>query len=422
MALESKRIKIGNGIHLNLIQSNKFKSNLLSYYFIRPLSREEVTKNSLVPLVLKRGNKDYTTNLEIEKKLESMYGANFSISVNKRGERQVLRFTMEWAKGEYLSEEEYDLEVISMLRNIIYNPYLEDGVFKEEYINQEKENLKNKIESKVNDKRSYAVNRCIEEMCKSERFSIYSLGYVEDIKSIDKTNLYKQYQNILDTSPIEIYYVGNYDENLISYLTENNKIDRTNILDIPRELILSPLQKKNMVVEKLDVNQGKLVIGYRSDIPYEDKLYNGLLLAGDILGGGPNSKLFKNVREAESLAYYVSSTILKYKSIMIVDGGIEFEDYDKTVNIINKQIDSLKAGDFSDDDIEISKKAIKTSTESIKDSIFLISEFFFSQGISKDTRSLEEILSDFEKVTREEIISAANSIVMDTIYFMKNNN
>ena len=422
MTLQSKRIEIGNGIYLNLIQSDKFKSNILSYYFVRPLSREEVTKNSLLPLVLKRGTKDFNTNLEIEKELESMYGANLSISVNKRGERQVIRFTMEWANGQYLLNEEYNLEVIGMLRNIIYNPYLENDVFKKEYVNQEKENLKNKIDSKINDKRSYAVNRCIEEMCKYEKFSLYPLGYVEDLKLIDETNLYDHYQDILNTSPIEIYFVGNYDDNLISYLIENNKITRENIVEIPREKIISPVQRKNMIEEKFDVNQGKLVLGYRTDIPYEDKLYNGLLLAGDILGGGPNSKLFKNVREAESLAYYVSSTILKYKSIMIIDGGIEFENYNKTIDIINKQIDSLKSGDFSDDDIGISKKAIKTSIESIKDSVFLISEFFFSQGVSKDLRSLEEILADFEIVTRDEIITAAKRIVMDTIYFMKNKN
>ena len=422
MTLQSKRIEIGNGIYLNLIQSDKFKSNILSYYFVRPLSREDVTKNSLLPLVLKRGTKDFNTNLKIEKELEAMYGANFSISVNKRGERQVIRFTMEWANGQYLSNEGYNLEVIGMLRNIIYNPYLENDVFKKDYINQEKENLKNKIESKINDKRSYAVNRCIEEMCKYEKFSIYPLGYVEDLNLINETNLYEHYQSILNTSPIEIYFVGNYDENLTSYLIENNKISRENIVEIPREKITSPVQRKNMIEENFDVNQGKLVIGYRTDIAFEDKLYNGLLLAGDILGGGPNSKLFKNVREAESLAYYVSSTILKYKSIMIIDGGIEFENYNKTIDIINKQIDSLKSGDFSDDDIEISKKAIKTSIESIKDSVFLISEFFFSQGVSKDSRSLDEILSDFETVTRNEIITAANKIVMDTIYFMKNKN
>ncbi|WFA09621.1 insulinase family protein [Tissierella sp. Yu-01] len=422
MEFNNKRIKLGNGIYLNLIQTSKFKSNLLSYYFVRPLKREEVTKNSLVPLVLKRGTEALNTSIQIEKEFEEMYGANYSSAVNKRGERHIIRFTAEWANGEYLNNSELNFKVIDLLRSVIYNPYLEDGVFKKDYVNQEKENHRVRIESKINDKRSYAVNRCIEEMCKYEDFSIYPLGYVEDIDSIDEKNLYEQYIDLLNTSQIEIFYVGNYDDKIESHLISSNKIERENVAEIPRENVVVSVKQKNMINEKLDVNQGKIVIGYRTGIPFEDKLYNGLLIANDILGGGPNSKLFKNVREAESLAYYVSSTIIKYKSIMLVDGGIEFANYHKTVDIINKQLGLLKEGIFTDDDIEISKKSIKTSTESIGDSIFLISEFFLSQIIAKDKRSLEEMISDFNQVTREDIIKAASNITIDTIYFMNSSN
>lgn len=422
MELKSKRIKLGNGIFLNLIKTDKFKSNLLSYYFIRPLIKEEVTQNALIPLVLKRGTRELPSNLEIEKTLEAMYGANYSSAINKRGEKHVIRFTMEWASGNYLKDDGHDLRVINMLKKIIYSPYLEEGAFKKEYVNQEKENHRKRIEGRINDKRSYAIDRCIEEMCQYEKFSIYQLGYVEDLESVNENSLYEQYKKVIDTSVIEIFYVGDYDDKIEQFLIEDNKIQRDNIVDIPRETIIGSVKKKKMVDEKLDVNQGKLVIGYRTGIPFEDKLYNGLLLASDILGGGPNSKLFKNVREAESLAYYVSSSILKYKSLMIVDGGIEFDNFHKTVDIINNQLDELKKGQFSDEDIDISKKAIKTSTESIKDSSFLISEFFLSQEIAKDGRSLDKVLEDFDNVTRDEIIEAANKIVIDTIYFMKSKN
>lgn len=420
--MKSKRIQLGNGIFLNLVQTDKFKSNLLSYYFIRPLNRDDVTKNALVPMILKRGTKEYPDNLLIEKELENMYGASYSSAINKRGERHVIRFTMEWASGEYLLDKEQELRAAKMLKELIFNPYLENGAFKKEYVSQEIENHKNRIEGKINDKRSYAVNRCIEEMCKNESFSLYQIGYTEDLVKMDEKNLYEHYKKILDTSIIEIFYVGNVDENLENYLIENNKIDRDNIVSIPREKIVSTVNQKNAVTDKMDVNQGKLVIGYKTGIPFEDKLYNGLLIASDILGGGPNSKLFRNVREKESLAYYISSSILKYKSLMIIDSGIEFHNYNRTVDIINQELEELKKGNFSDEDIEISKKSIKTSTESIKDSAFLISEFFFSQNLCKDTRSLEEVLKDFDLVSRDEIINAAEKINIDTIYFMKGKN
>lgn len=420
--LKSKRIELGNGIFLNLVETDKFKSNLLSYYFIRPLNRDDVTKNALVPMVLKRGTENYPDNALIEKELENMYGASYSSAINKRGERHVLRFTMEWASGQYLLDKDHDLKVVKMLKELVFNPYLEDKGFKKEFVSQEIENHKNRIEGKINDKRSYAINRCIEEMCKNETFSLYQIGYTEDLEDIDEKNLYNHYKRILDTSIIEIFYVGNVDESLEKYLIENNKMDRADLVSIPREKIISTVNQKNAVTDKMDVNQGKLVIGYKTGIPFEDKLYNGLLIASDILGGGPNSKLFRNVREKESLAYYISSSILKYKSLMIIDSGIEFQNFSKTVDIINEQLEELKSGKFSDEDIESSKKSIKTSTESIKDSAFLISEFFFSQNLCKDNRSLEEVIKDFDGVSRDEIIKAAENINIDTIYFMKGKN
>ena len=165
--LKSERIKIGNGINLNLVKTDKFKSNLLSFYFLRPLTKEEVTKNALLPLVLKRGTDEYKTNLEIQKKLEENYGADLSVAINKRGEKHVLRFTVETVNGDYVGNKEYISDVFNLLKSIIFNPLLEDGYFKKSYVDQEKENLKRRIESRINDKRSYAIDRCIEEMCKN---------------------------------------------------------------------------------------------------------------------------------------------------------------------------------------------------------------------------------------------------------------
>lgn len=244
MELNSKRIRLGNGIYLNLIQTDKFKSNLLSYYFIRPLTREEVTLNSLIPLVLKRGTKDYPTSLEIEKEFENLYGASYSSTINKRGERHVLRFTVEWASEEYLNATGHNIKVIDMLRKIIYDPFIEGNGFKKEYVSQEKENHKNRIEGRINDKRSYALDRCIEEMCKYEKYSLYQLGYVEDLNSIDEKNLYEHYQNVLNTSEIEIFYVGNYNDEIENYLIEQNKIERDNIVNIPRESINNSVKQK----------------------------------------------------------------------------------------------------------------------------------------------------------------------------------
>lgn len=419
MGLKSERIRLGEGIYLNIINEDKFKSNLLSYYFVRPLTRLDVTKNTLLPLVLKRASKNYPKTIDLERKLEELYGANFSIGINKRGDKHIIRFTMEWAKSNYVGEK-YDDEIIQILKEIIFDPVLEDGFFLKKYVEQEKENLKRQIENKINDKASYAVERCIEVMCKNERYGNYPIGYVEDLGEINEHNLYEHYLEFIKTSPIEIFFVGQVDDNIISYLRNTYDIERDELVNIPEDALIESVQTKSIVIEELDVNQGKLAVGYRAGIHHNDSLYNPLLLASHILGGGPDSKLFKVVREKESLAYYISSSIYKHKSIMLINSGIEFDDFDKTVDLISEQLDELKDGKFTDDDISKSIKSIKTNTESIKDSIFLISEFFFSQLISDDNRNLEQVLSDFENVKRDKIIEAANKIKIDTIYFMRN--
>lgn len=420
MSLKSQRINIGNGVNLNLIKTDKFKSNLLSYYFIRPLCKSEVTKNALLPLVLKRGTEEYDTNLKIQKRLEENYGSQLSMGVNKRGERHILRFSVEIVDKSYVQGEQHIYDILQLLQSIIFNPTLEEGYFKESYVKQEKENLKRRIQGRINNKRGYALERCIKEMCKNERFSIHPFGDIDDLEEINQEGLYSHYKEVINTSPMEIFYTGDYDEKLIESLKENISIKRQRIVDIPKERIISSVNAENIVHEDMDVVQGKVVLGYRTGVPYDDKLYNGLLVASNIFGGGPNSKLFKNVREKESLAYYISSTIYKYESIMVVDGGIEFHNFEKTIDIVKEQLEDMKQGLFTDEDIEISKKSLKSSMQSIKDSIFLISEFFFSQQLSGDNRNLEKILMDIDNVERKEIVEAVSKVNLDTIYFMKN--
>ncbi|MDY0234594.1 MAG: insulinase family protein [Gudongella sp.] len=419
MPLKTEKEEFGEGFRSTKIYLDKFKSNYLAFYIIRPLDREEVTMNALLPMVLNRGTKNYSNKILLERKLEELYGANLSISSSKRGERQVIKFSIEWADEKYTNEESFDNEVFEMFKEVIYDPYLIDGEFSHKYVEGEKNNLANKINNKINDKRSYAINRCIEEMCKSESFSIYKYGYLQDLEAIDAKGLAEHYENILMTSQIEIIYTGNKKELSLDKIIPKKYLNRENINYVEREEILSKPYVKNQIVEKLDVTQGKLVLGFRTKIAYEMDLYPALLLANELLGGGPNSKLFKDVREKHSLAYYVTSNIIKHKSIMILDAGIEFQNYNKISELINENIKELQEGKFSDEDLSIAKRALRTSSESIVDSAKLISEFYFGNFITNESRNLEELLDEIDNVSREEVVEAINTLNLDTIYFMR---
>ena len=418
MVLKSKRIELSKGIFLNIVETDKFKSNLLTVNFIRHLERDEVTMNALLPMVLERGSNTFPTKLLLERKLEEIYGASLDLGSSKRGERQLIKVSIEWADSKFTEDAGVGNEAINLLKGVLFDPVLKDDSFDSEFIAQERRILISRIRSRINDKRNYAISRCIEEMCKGERFGIYSLGYEEDVESIDGVRLYEHYRNIIMTSPIEIFFVGNLDGLDLKQLIPAELHNRSEIQEIPREIIPGNNLSKRRVEEKMSVSQGKLVLGFRSSIPYEDELYNGLLIGNELLGGGPNSHMFKTVREEKSLAYYASSSLIKHKSIILADAGIKFSDYKQALDLIIEQVSRLKSGDFTEEDLQIAKKSIENSSRSIMDSNQMISEFFLGKVISKDERTLDEMLDDLGKTDREKVISAMDTVTLDTIYFL----
>ncbi|SCG83198.1 peptidase M16 domain-containing protein [Proteiniborus sp. DW1] len=420
--MEYSRKEIGEGIGINIINTDKFKSTFISFSFVRPLSDVEASLNALVPAVLKRGSMNYKTSIEIQKKLEELYGANLSLDVNKKGERHIIEFSIEGPEGKYTGEENYTTKLLNILIEIIYNPLIDNGAFVERYVEQEKENLVKRIEGRINDKKQYAFERAIEEMCRGEKFSVYKYGDVESVKKIDNRSLYAHYKMVLETSPIEITIVGKTED--IDYkkiLSEKIDLNRKDIIYIPRENISNKMQGgKSVIFEKMDVSQGKLILGYRINIPYEDKLFDAFIVASEILGGGPNSKLFINVREKESLAYYVYSQVLKHKSIMLVSSGIEIDNFEKTKEIVKNQVDEMIRGNFTDEDINDAKNSITTSIKTLQDNNYAVAEFYLSNAISNDNRTFDSYARSIKRVTREDIIKSCQELKLDTIYFLTN--
>lgn len=259
-------------------------------------------------------------------------------------------------------------------------------------------------------------------MCKDEKFSISEYGYIEDLDKIDSKALYEHYKNILKTSPIDIIVEGEFnEEQVIKTIKDKFVFERDNVLEIPREEYKKDIDTVKNIVDKMDVTQGKLVMGYRANIDFADaKKYYALVLGCNILGGGPHSKMFINIREKESLCYYIYSSIEKYKSILFISSGIEVQNYDKTVELVRKQIESITNGDITNEEIENSKTAMISSMKSLTDSIGGLSDFQFAQDISKTNLEIEEIIQYIDNATKDEIVSAMKEIKLDTIYFLRN--
>lgn len=422
--MKYKEKEIKKGIRLHLIETEKFKTNLIAIFLTLPITRENVTKNSLLSAVLRRGSKNMPTSMQISQELEEMYGASFDNGLDKTGDNHILKFYLESINDNFLPQQDENMlkTSIEKLLEIVFNPLTEQEKFKEEYVRQEKENIKRIIEGKPDNKARYAFDRCIEEMYENQPYGLYKYGYIEDLEQIDSETLYKHYEKIKSECKIDIFVSGNIDEETIRIVEENENIKKLEERDA--KYILNAMDKKPEVqekekIEEMDVTQGKVVIGLDLHLENEEQKYDTLVYNA-ILGGTANSKMFQEVREKASLAYTAGSNYVRYKNNIFIKCGIEIKNYEKAIEIIKKQLEDMKNGVFSDEDIGNAKKGIISTIKSIDDEQDTQITYFFGQELTNDRISIDDYIKKIEKVSKENIVNIANSISINTIYFLKN--
>ncbi len=422
--MEYNKIDIKSGIQLHKIQTDKFKTNLIAVMLTTKLEKESVTKNALIPAILRRGTAKLNTQEEINKKLEEMYGASFDCGLDKTGDNQVLKFYIETVNDEFLPQCAENMLKTSLesIFEIVFNPYLENNCFKKEYVQQEKENLKQIIEGKIDNKARYALDRCIEEMYKNEPYGLYKYGYIEDLNSIDEKNLYEHYIDLINKCKIDILVSGILGQKIEDIIKNNENIKKLNERNpeyIMPEITSKNSEQENIIQESMEVNQGKLIIGLDLNLDNEDLRYDAIIY-NSILGGSANSKLFQNVREKASLAYTASSSYYRFKNNLFINCGIEIGNYDKALEIIKQQIEDMKKGDFTDEEVENAKQGIIAAIKSIDDEQDTEVMYFFSQELSKNKLGIEEYMERVNKINKQNVIDIANKVSVNTIYFLKN--
>ena len=387
-----------------------------------PITREDVTKNSLLSAVLRRGSKNMPTLAQISQEMEEMYGASFDCGLDKTGDNHILKFYIETINDKFLPQNNENIlkKSIDKLLEIVFNPLVENDAFKEEYVKQEKENIKRIIEGKADNKARYAFDRCIEEMYKDKPYGLYKYGYIEELNSITAQSLYYYYKKMISECKIDIFVSG--DINDATQIIEQNE----NIQKLQQRepnYKINQIEAKEKVEEKeikeeMDVVQGKIVIGLDLHLDNEEQKYSAMMYNA-ILGGTANSKMFQEVREKASLAYSASSSYIRYKSNIFIKCGIEIKNYDKAMEIIRKQLEDMKNGVFTDEDIENAKKGIISGIKSIDDEQDTEITYFFGQELTNSKTSLEQYIEKIEKVTKQDIVDIANSISVNTVYFLK---
>jgi len=422
--MEYQKTQIKEGVQLHIVETDKFKTNLFAIFLATPLERKSVTYNALLTAVLRRGCKSLPTQMEISKKLEEMYGAVFNCGVDKNGDNQVLKFYVEALNENFLPEKEaLGKECIHTLLDVIFEPYLENGVFKKEYVEAEKENLRNIIKARVDDKAKYALDRCIEEMYAGEPYGIYKFGYLEDIDEIDETNLYAYYEDLIQNCKIDVMLSGSHmveKKEAFMHLEKISQIPARTPKYIPtaKNHNVHREKQENTVQESMQVKQGKLTIGLDVDVEEVQKQY-AVSVYNAILGNGANSKLFRNVREKASLAYTAGSNYMKTKDAIFIRAGIEISNFDKALEIIKQQLEDMKQGAFSEEDLKDAKQLITATIKTIPEEQDTQLTYYYGKELSEHFETLEEYEENIGKVSAKDVQEVAQKIKVNTIYFLK---
>ena len=417
--------EVKQGINLHNINTNKFKTNLYAVFLATPLSRENVTKNALLTAVLRRGTKNIESQVLISKKLEEMYGASFDCGIEKTGDNHIIKFYLETINEAFLPEkEELDKKCIELLFDIILNPLVQNDGFKPEYLESEKKKLKQIIEGKIDNKRTYSFERCVEEMFKDEPYGLYKFGYVEDLEKITPQNLYQYYKELIKKCKIDIFVSGNLKDTDINNLIENNaeikalEARKSEYVENKENSEKIPVREEKVVEEKMQVGQGNLVIGLSSNSQIENEKFV-MSVYNAILGGGANSKLFQNVREKNSLAYTAGSTFRRQKNTIFIRCGIEIENYQKALDTIKEQIEDMKNGNFTEEDMENAKKLIVSSVRGISSEQDTEITYYYGQELSDTFTTIDDYVTKINNVTKSNIEEVAKEIWINTVYFLR---
>jgi len=416
-----KRVELCPGVRLNMVQTDRFKTGCFSINVLTPLNANTASVNALIPSVLLRGCCEYPDIRMISQRLDTLYGASVGALIRKKGEVQSVGLYADFLEDRYAENERVFVQVMSFIRSLLFDPCLKDGGFIEEYVSGEKQNLINTINSGINNKRSFAIMRTLKHMCKGEAYSVPRLGEQEALDGVDGKSLYLSWQELLASSQIELFYLGQQDEKsvleqmqqLVSMLPHREELSEitTNVFIPDREC--------QMIEEALDVTQGKLVIGFRTPITAMDDRYPAMMLLNAVFGAGMTSKLFVKIREEQSLCYYASSSLDRMKGIVLVNSGIEFDKYKIARDGILEQLRLCQEGQITDEEIELARNYLISNLRAYNDSPGQMDDFVVGQSIIGSTGTIDDLIMKLRTVTLENVIEAANTMQLDTVYFLK---
>ena len=411
-----ERKSIQNNVSLTFLPGEKFKRNRISVSFIVPNDKEKATMYAVMPTLLERGYQDYPDMCMFSKKLSSMYGASFSAATAVVGQNRYLRFTIQGIKNEYcLNGEDLLAEMTDVILGVIFRPCVEDGGFISDWLEVEKFKLREEIEGEINDKRGYCVKNAQRKFFKDSKNGVERLGYTEDIDGITPQALYECYKQLISDSIVEIFVTADEDSTITEKFAQAfGERDPQTTKILPIEAM--PKTEVECFSENLDIVQGKVCLFYTSERPLTEEERYVMLVASSIYGGTASSRLFKNVREKQSLCYYCAAAFNGFTASMRVDSGVEHENCEKTIAAVQKELSDLINGEITEKEINETKLVLLNSLDAIYDGLHGLEAWYLNESVRGTWTSPQQAKERISGVTAQQIKDVLSLLHLNVIY------
>ncbi len=421
--MDVSRREILPGVFLTALRTDKFKYDCLSVNLLTQLKRETVVMNALLPRVLLRGSAFHPDMDAISALKDELYGANVFSSVRKKGEILCVGLCAGFLADRFVPDGEALLGPVARLTGeLLLSPATKGGLLRRDYVESEKSKLIDDIRAKINDKRSYAADRLIREMCCYEDYGCDDLGLEEDADAVGYVELTRYYHSLLQTAPVEIFYCGAADPKRVAdactdalITLPRGEIDYDLGTDVRMNAVTAQPREFD---ESMDVAQGQLALGFRLGECMEDPDFAAIGVFSSLYGGSTTSKLFMNVREKLSLCYSIAASCDTFKGIMLVTAGIAPADRERAQAEILAQLEAVKRGDFTDDELISARKDLVGALRAAEDSPGVLEGFYLSQTLKGLDYGPAEFAALCELVSREDIMAVSAGIELDSVYFL----
>ena len=413
-------MEIIKGVHLHFIQSEKFKTNKIKVRFSAPMSEKTIAGRVLTASMLETSNALYPTSQAFREKLANLYGANYSTSLSRRGLVHYLDINLSFVRDQFLSRKNMLAdEMLDFLKASLFFPLSNGKAFDTKTFEIEKRNVLTDLEAEIENHFYHAHRELDKLFYEEEEMQMPRVGTIELIQKETAVSSFAAFQQMLQENQIDFFFIGDFNE-----VAVREKIQSFNFAPRQQELQLVYQQEYSNVLreglEQKDVHQSIIELAYHFPIQYGESEHLPLVVLNALLGGFAHSKLFVNLREREGLAYTISSNFDIFSGMMRIYAGIDRSNRTRTVALINRQILDLKRGNFSQEELNQTKKMLRNSVLLAQDRQNTILErAYMASVLGKKFLSLKAWLEALEQVRKDDIIKAAGLLKLQAIYFME---